>query len=150
MILAKILLNRLNEHLVYQKVSIDSGRTEEHRHDVYSKVSQVKCQLSQDVDHCTTFVDFIKAFDTIIRDKLWKFMAKFGCPSWFIVPWWHTCTGPAWYRILRTVSCNKWSQARLCTDSHTAQHDVFRHAQKCFSGLWWWLSNQIPLWWQAV
>ena len=44
----------------------------------------MKCQLSQNVDHYTTFVDLIKAFDTIIRDQLWKFMAKFGCPSWFI------------------------------------------------------------------
>ena len=32
----------------------------------------------------------------------------------------------------------------------TVQHDVLRHAYRCFSGLWWWFSNQIPLWWQAV
>ena len=31
-----------------------------------------------------TFVDLTKAFYTIIRDGLWKSIAKFGCPPRFI------------------------------------------------------------------
>ena len=31
-----------------------------------------------------TFVDHIKAFDTVSREGLWKIMAKFGCPAKFI------------------------------------------------------------------
>ena len=31
-----------------------------------------------------TFVDLTKAFDTVSRERLWKIMAKFGCPSKFI------------------------------------------------------------------
>ena len=31
-----------------------------------------------------TFVDLTKAFDTVNRERLWKIMAKFGCPPKFI------------------------------------------------------------------
>ena len=31
-----------------------------------------------------TFVDLSKAFDTVIREGLWKIMTKFGCPAKFI------------------------------------------------------------------
>ena len=34
----------------------------------------------QNVDLYMTFVDLTKAFDTVIRDGLWKIMTKFGCP----------------------------------------------------------------------
>ena len=44
---------------------------------------QEKCQ-EQNVDLCMTFVDLTKAFDTVIREGLWKIMAKFGYPAKFI------------------------------------------------------------------
>ena len=44
---------------------------------------QEKCQ-EQNVDLHMTFVDLPKAFDTVSRDRLWKIMAKFGCPPIFI------------------------------------------------------------------
>ena len=44
---------------------------------------QEKCQ-EQNVDLYTTFVDLSKAFDTVSRNRLWKIMAKFGCPPRFI------------------------------------------------------------------
>ena len=44
---------------------------------------QEKCQ-KQNVDLYITFVDLIKAFDTVGRDGLWKIMAKFGCPPRYI------------------------------------------------------------------
>ena len=31
-----------------------------------------------------TFVDLIKAFDTVSREGLWKIMARFGCRAKFI------------------------------------------------------------------
>ena len=40
---------------------------------------QEKCQ-EQNVDLYMTFVDLIKAFDTVSLDRFWKIMAKFGCP----------------------------------------------------------------------
>ena len=44
---------------------------------------QEKCR-EQNVDLYMTFVDLIKAFDTVSRDGLWKIMVKFGCPPRFI------------------------------------------------------------------
>ena len=44
---------------------------------------QDKCQV-QNVDLYMTFVDITKAFDTVSRERLWKIMAKFGCPAKFI------------------------------------------------------------------
>ena len=90
-----------------------------------------------------------------------------------------------WWRVLRTVSCNKCNHARLnivwahtleifavnriprtwglprivfpcpdrtrlSTDTNNVQHYVLRYTYRCFSGLWWWLSFQIPLWWQTI
>ena len=42
---------------------------------------QEKCQ-EQIVD--LYIVDLTKAFDTVSRERLWKIMAKFGCPAKFI------------------------------------------------------------------
>ena len=36
------------------------------------------------MDLYMTFIDLIKAFDTVSREGLWKIMAKFGCPTKFI------------------------------------------------------------------
>ena len=44
---------------------------------------QEKCQ-EQNMDLYMTFVELTKAFDTVIREGLWKIMAKFGCPTKFI------------------------------------------------------------------
>ena len=44
---------------------------------------QEKCQ-EHNMDLYITFVDLIKAFDTVSREGLWKIMAKFGCPTKFI------------------------------------------------------------------
>ena len=44
---------------------------------------QEKCQ-EQNVDLYITFVDLTKASDTVTCKRLWKIMAKFGCPAKFI------------------------------------------------------------------
>ena len=87
-ILAKVLLNRLNEHLersgllpegqygfMKNRGTIDMIFT--------ARQLQEKCQ-EQNVDLYMTFVDLTKAFDTVNREGLWKIMAKFGCPAKFI------------------------------------------------------------------
>ena len=44
---------------------------------------QQKCQ-EQKVDLYMIFVDLTKPSDTLCRERLWKIMAKFGCPAKFI------------------------------------------------------------------
>ena len=38
----------------------------------------------QHVGLYTTFVNLTEAFDTVCRERLWKIMAKYGCPAKFI------------------------------------------------------------------
>ena len=87
-LLARVLLNRLNEHLE-QSVLLpesqcgfrkDRGTTEM----IFTaRQLQEKCQ-EQNMDLYATFVDLTKEFDTVSREGLWKIMTKFGCPTKFI------------------------------------------------------------------
>ena len=43
---------------------------------------QEKCR-QQNVGLYAAFVDLTKAFDTVSRDRLWKFLACLGCPPKF-------------------------------------------------------------------
>ena len=86
--LARILLNRLNEHL--EQSGFLSGSQCGFMKDrgtidmiFIARQLQEKCQ-EQNVDLYMTFVDLTKAFDTVSREGLWKIMAKFGCPTKFI------------------------------------------------------------------
>ena len=45
-----------------------------------TRLLQKKCH-EQNVDIYMTFVDLIKAFDTVIGNEHWKIMVMFGCPS---------------------------------------------------------------------
>ena len=56
-------------------------------------------------------------------------MAKFSCPARFIAIIRQFRDGMLAQGILRAVSCNEWSQARLCTVTNTVQYDVLRYAQ---------------------
>ena len=86
-ILARILLNRLIDHLEQGLLpeSQCGFRKERGTTDMIFAARQLqeKCQ-EQNVDLYTTFVDLTKAFDTVSRDGLWKIMSKFGCPDKFI------------------------------------------------------------------
>ena len=86
-ILARILLNRLIDHLEQGLLpeSQCGFRKERVTTDMIFAARQLqeKCQ-EQNVDLYTTFVDLTKAFDTVSRDGLWKIMSKFGCPDKFI------------------------------------------------------------------
>ena len=87
-ILARVLLNRLNEHLERSGLLPESPcgfRKNRGTIDMIftERQLQEKCQ-EQNLDLYMTFVDVTKAFDTVSREGLWKIMAKFGCPAKFI------------------------------------------------------------------
>ena len=87
-ILARVLLNRLNEHLEQSGLLPESQcgfRKNRRTIDMIFTARQLqeKCQ-EQNVDLYMTFVNLFKAFDTVSREGLWKIMAKFGCPAKFI------------------------------------------------------------------
>ena len=85
-ILARVLLNRLNEHLERSGLLSESQcgfRKNRGTIDMIFTARQLQCK-EQNVDLYMTFVDLTKAFDTVSREGLWKIMAKFGCPAKFI------------------------------------------------------------------
>ena len=86
-ILARVLLNRLRQHLEQGLLPESQCGFRAGRGTVdmifAARQLQEKCQ-EQHSDLFMTFVDLTKAFDTVSRDGLWKIMEKFGCPSRFI------------------------------------------------------------------
>ena len=87
-ILARILLNRLLDHLAVNKLLPESQcgfRKERGTVDMIFAVRQIqeKC-IEQNMDLYMTFVDLTKAFDTVCREGLWKILSKFGCPPKFV------------------------------------------------------------------
>ncbi|BHF85993.1 hypothetical protein SprV_1002917100 [Sparganum proliferum] len=86
-IFARIILNRLNNHL--EQGLLPEGQCGFRRHrgttDMTFAARQIqeKCQEMQ-THLYSTFVDLTKAFDTVNREGLWKIMQKFGCPERFI------------------------------------------------------------------
>ncbi|VDL93168.1 unnamed protein product [Schistocephalus solidus] len=83
-IFACILLIRLNGHL--EQGLLPESQFGFRRHcgttDRTFAVTSFKCQ-EMETHLYTTFVDLIKAFDTVNRDGMWKVMQKFGCPERF-------------------------------------------------------------------
>ncbi|XP_076047086.1 uncharacterized protein LOC143028608 [Oratosquilla oratoria] len=87
-ILARVLLNRLLEHLENSDVLPESQcgfRAGRETIDMIFAARQLqeKC-IEQYRDLCTTFVDLTNAFDMVSRAGLWDIMAKFGYPRKFI------------------------------------------------------------------
>ena len=116
-ILARVLLNRLNEHLERSGLLTESQcgfRKNRRTIDMIFTARQLheKCQ-EQNVDLYMTFLDLTKAFDIVIvsREGLWKIMAKLGCPAKFIAMVRHACKGPKWCRVFWSIPCDKWSSA---------------------------------------
>nr|VZI19306.1 unnamed protein product [Spirometra erinaceieuropaei] len=86
-IIARILLNRLNNHLEESLLPESQCGVRRNRGATdmifAARQRQEKCQEMR--THLnSTFVDLTKAFDTVNREGLWKIMQKFGCPEQFI------------------------------------------------------------------
>nr|VZI06603.1 unnamed protein product [Spirometra erinaceieuropaei] len=85
-IVARILLNRLNNHLEQGLLPESQCGFRRHRGTTdmifAARQLQEKCQEMR-THLYSTFVDLTKAFDTVNREGLWKIMQKFGCPERF-------------------------------------------------------------------
>nr|VZH97057.1 unnamed protein product [Spirometra erinaceieuropaei] len=85
-IFARILLNRLNNHLEQGLLPERQCGFRRHRGTTdmifAARQLQEKCQEMR-THLYSTFVDLTKAFDTVNREGLWKIMQKFGCPERF-------------------------------------------------------------------
>nr|VZI33594.1 unnamed protein product [Spirometra erinaceieuropaei] len=86
-IFARILLNRLNNHLEQGLLLESQCGFRRHRGTTdtifAARQLQEKCQGMR-THLYSTFVHLTKAFDTVNREGLWKIMQKFGCPERFI------------------------------------------------------------------
>ncbi|BHF72107.1 hypothetical protein SprV_0401517000 [Sparganum proliferum] len=86
-IFARILLNRLNNHLEQGLLPESQCGFRRHRGTTdmifAARQLQEKCQEMR-THLYSTFVDLTKTFDTVNREGLWKIMQKFGCPERFI------------------------------------------------------------------
>ncbi|BHF83453.1 hypothetical protein SprV_0902659500 [Sparganum proliferum] len=82
-IFARILLNRLNNHLEQGLLPESQCGFRRHRGTTdmifAARQLQEKCQEMR-THLYSTFVDLTKAFDTVNREGLWKIMQKFGFP----------------------------------------------------------------------
>nr|VZI13556.1 unnamed protein product [Spirometra erinaceieuropaei] len=85
-IFARILLNRLNNHLEQGLLPESQCGFRRHRGTTdmifAARQLQEKCQEMR-THLYSTFVDLTKAFDTVNREGLRKIMQKFGCPERF-------------------------------------------------------------------
>nr|VZI09819.1 unnamed protein product [Spirometra erinaceieuropaei] len=85
-IFARILLNRLNNHLEQGLLPESQCGFRRHRGTTdtifAARQHQEKCQEMR-THLYSTFVDLTKAFDTVNREGLWKIMQKFSCPERF-------------------------------------------------------------------
>nr|VZI52094.1 unnamed protein product [Spirometra erinaceieuropaei] len=85
-IFARILLNRLNNHLEQGLLPESQRGFRRHRgtKDMIFAARQLQEKCQEMRTHLySTFVDLTKAFDTVNRAGLWKIMQKFGCPERF-------------------------------------------------------------------
>nr|VZI32826.1 unnamed protein product [Spirometra erinaceieuropaei] len=86
-IFARILLNRLNNHLEQGLLPESQCGFRRHRGItdmiIAARQLQEKCQEMR-THLYSTFVGLTKAFDTVNREGRWKIMQKFGCPVRFI------------------------------------------------------------------
>lgn len=87
-ILSHVLLNRLSEHISQNVLLLEaqcgfrSGRS---TMDMIFCLKQVqeKC-IKQNMSLYVVFIDFSKAFDTVLRQGLWQLLKKYGCTEKFV------------------------------------------------------------------
>nr|VZI38691.1 unnamed protein product [Spirometra erinaceieuropaei] len=85
-IFARIILNRLNNHLEQGLLPESQSGFRRHRGTTdmifVARQLQEKCQEMR-THLYSSVVDLTKAFETVNREGLWKIMQKFGCPDRF-------------------------------------------------------------------
>ncbi|BHF68189.1 hypothetical protein SprV_0301122100 [Sparganum proliferum] len=85
-IFARILLNRLNNHLEQGLLPESQCQFRRYRGTTdmifAARQLQERCQEMRIHLH-STFVDLTKTFNTVNREELWKIIQKFGCPERF-------------------------------------------------------------------
>lgn len=86
-IMARVILNRINLHLLDDIVSESQCGFRSNRGtvDMIFAVRQIqeKCR-EQNRNLYLLFIDLIKAFDTVNREGLWAILSKLGCPKKFV------------------------------------------------------------------
>ena len=78
-------MNILNSQGFYQKAIVEFRKDRGSIDIIFTAMQLQEKYQEQNMDLYMTFVDLTEAFDTVIREGLWKIMAKFGCPTKFIV-----------------------------------------------------------------
>ena len=78
----EILLTRLHEYL--DQAEIPPVRIRRPIDMILSVRNFQQKYQKQNMDLNMTFVDSVKAFDTVSRDGLWKIITTFDCPARFI------------------------------------------------------------------
>ena len=81
-VLARVLLNRLNEHQSGLLPESQCGFRKDRG--TIDMISKAVSREMPEHDLYMTFVDLTKAFDTVSREGLWKIMVKFGFPTKFV------------------------------------------------------------------
>ena len=87
-ILARVLLNRLNDHVSISNIIPESQcgfRAGRGTTDMIFAARQIqeKCR-EQNHDLYTVFIDLTKAFESVNRQGLWQVLRKIGCPEKFV------------------------------------------------------------------
>ena len=145
-VLARVLLNRLTEHLEPSGLLPESqcgSRKDRGTIDMIftARQRQGKCQ-EQNMDLYMTFVDLTKAFDTVSSEVLWKSLATFGCPTKLIAMGGSstmTCLHGSKMMVSFLIhSLWQMVSSKAVYKPISVQHDVHCHAHSCFPGWWRW------------
>ena len=114
-ILARVLLNRLNEHLMAstRKPVLIQERQRNNRHDFDSATASRKMPGTE----CGPLKDLCRPYQSIWHSQSWGTLENSG-KVWLscqihsnvaAIPWWYACKGPNWWRVFWSMPCDKWS-----------------------------------------
>ena len=109
-VLARVLLNRLNEHLeqsgLLPESSVESERTEEQFTWLLQQGSFKRNARNRTWTSTWPLL-------TLPRHLIQSVVRVFGKL--------YACTGPKWWWVFWSIPCDKWCQARMCTSPNSVQ-----------------------------
>ena len=116
-ILARVLLNRLNEHLERSGLLPESQcgfrKNRNNTHDLHSTTASRKMPGTE----CGPLHDLCRPYQSLWHSQSWGTLENYG-KVWLscqihsnsvAVPWWYACKGLKWWRVFWSISCDKWS-----------------------------------------